>query len=178
MVVRATLVGAWAALLFTGFVRGDAPPTPPFSDVLAENPKLNRWLTVQMPEVGGGPFKSYTASSFLTSQLLWQNGAQALYYATAHPPTWATREEIGVLIAARCGGDGKWHVMKSLRFEAIGKEGGTNVKLTSFDPLGQGHPVVTVTLDQGGRGYSYSESFTYTLEDDNFILHRPGGKNL
>ena len=131
-----------------------------------------------MPEVGGGPLKSYTASTFLTSQLLWQNGPQALYYATAHPPTWATREEIGVLIAARCGGDGKWRVMKSLRFEAIGKESGTNVKLTSFDPTGPGTAVVTVTLDQGGRGYSYSESFTYTLKDDDFILHQPGGKNF
>jgi hypothetical protein len=178
MVVRATLVVAFAALFFAGFVRGDAPPPPHFSDLLAANPKLNRWLTVQMVESGGGPLKSYTASAFLTSQLLWRNGAQALYYATAHPPTEATPEEIGVLIAARRGSDGKWRVMKSLRFEAIGLEGGTNVKLTSFDPLGPGTAVVTVTLDQGGRGYSYSESFTYTLKDDNFILHQPGGKNL
>jgi hypothetical protein len=166
-------------LLVTGPILCRAIDAPQFSDLVAANPKLNRWLVVQMPEdFQGSPPKTYKASAFSTSQLLWQDGTEALYYATARPPTYATPDEVGVLIAARRGVDGNWRVMKSIRFEARGLEGGTKAELTSFDPLGPGTPVVTVTLVQGGRGYSFSESFTYTMKDDNFILHQPGGRNF
>jgi len=153
-------------------VRADAPD---FATLLAANPKLNRWLTVQMVESGGGPKKSYTANAFQTSQILWQRDNRAIYFATARPPTEATQEEIGVLIAARRGASGKWNVMKSIRLEATGGEASTAVEVTSDAAVPSDDvPVITVTLNQGGRGYSYAESFTYSMLDDNFVLHQPG----
>jgi hypothetical protein len=165
-------------ILLTGSIVARSQDAPQFPDLLAANPKLSRWLTVQMREFGGGPLKSYTAHAFLKSQLLWQNGTQAIYYATARPPTEATLEELGVLVAARRDSDGKWRVMKSLRFEAKGIEEAMSAELTSFSHIGAGIPVVTVTLEQGGRESNFSESFTYTMEEDNFILHRPDRPNF
>jgi hypothetical protein len=147
---------------------------PDFTTLLADNPKLNRWLTVQMTIGGGGPEKSYTAALFADSAVLWENGNQALYWATAFPPTEATREELGVLIAARRGASGQWHVMKSVRLQAIGKNADAKAELTSGGiPVEDEGPVVIVTLEQGGRGYGYTEAFTYSMQDDDLILHRP-----
>jgi len=163
-----------AVFLVTGslLVRADAPD---FATLLAVNPKLNRWLTVQMVESGGGPKKSYTATAFETSKILWQKDNQAIYFATARPPTEATQEEIGILIVARSGASGKWNVMKSIRLEATGKYAGTAVEVTSSAAVpSYDVPVITVTLNQGGRGYAYAESFTYSMIDDNFVLHQPG----
>jgi hypothetical protein len=166
-VVVATIFLVVGSLL----VHADAPD---FAILLAANPKLNRWLTVQMVS-GGGPKKSYTATAFETSQILWQKDNQAIYFVTARPPTEATQEEIGVLIAARSGASGRWNVMKSIRLEATGKYAGTAVEVTSSAAVpSYDVPVITVTLNQGGRGYAYAESFTYSMIDDSFVLHQPG----
>jgi len=154
----------------TSFLRADAPD---FTTLLATNPKLNRWLTVLMAEYGGGPNKKYTAPSFETSQVLWQKGCQAVYFATARPPTEATQDEVGVLIAARQGAKGKWNVMRSIRLEAIGKYAHVTADITSSGSMQDGAPVITITLNQGGRGYAYAESFTYTMKDDQFVQHLP-----
>jgi hypothetical protein len=169
--VRSFTAALALLLIATGFLPADAPD---FTTVLAANSKLNRWLTVQMPEYGGGPSKRYTATAFETSQVLWQKNDQAVYFATARPPTEATQDEVGLLIAARRGASGRWNVMKSIRLEAIGKYARATAEVTSSASIPDYDvPVITITLNQGGRGYVYSESFTYTMRDDQFILHLP-----
>ncbi len=156
----------------TLFSRAGAPD---FSTLLASNPKLNRWLTVQMVEYGGGPKKSYTAPRFASSSILWQQGDQAIYWATGNPPTEATNEQFGVLVAARRNAAGIWKVMKSIRLEATGKEALATAETTESASVPEYDvPVIVVTLTQGGRGYAYDESFTYSMKDDDFLLHQPG----
>jgi hypothetical protein len=162
-----------AAFLMAGALLSRAH-APDFSALLVSNPKLNRWLTVQMVEYGGGPKKSYTTSGFASSTILWQQGDTAIYWATGDPPTEATNEQFGVLIAARRNAAGIWKVMKSIRFEAMGKDALATAETTESASVPEYDvPVVVVTLTQGGRGYAYNESFTYSMKDDDFILHQP-----
>ena len=63
-----------------------------------------------------------------------------------------------------------WHISDHRQFTATGKDAGIAAKLTAEtgdgpDQLGTDGfpPVVTVTESQGGRGYSYDLSASYTV---------------
>jgi len=101
--LRSFIAALVVMVVATGLGRAEAPD---FMTLLGANPKLNRWLTVRMAEYGGGPIKQYTVTAFATSRVLWQRDNQAVYFATARPPTEATQDEVGVLMAARQGASG------------------------------------------------------------------------
>jgi hypothetical protein len=173
--IRRVVLAAVFLAIGSLLLRADAPD---FTALLASNPKLNRWLTVQMVEDGDGPKKSYTASGFASSTILWHQGDEAIYWAIGNPPTEATNEQFGVLVAAKRNAAGIWKVMKSIRLEATGKDALATAELTESASVPEYDvPVVVVTLTQGGRGYAYNESFTYSMKDDNFILHQPEGQS-
>ena len=147
---------------------------PSFDDLLISSPPLKKFLTIQMEEYGGGPKKNYTATAFSASTVLWQQANKVIYWATANPPTEATESQIGLLILAETNSDGKWVVLQTLPFKAEGKDAEAKAELTSFaSEPDYDNPVVTVSLGQGGRGYSYTESFTYSLNKGRLNLCQP-----
>jgi hypothetical protein len=96
------------------------------------------------------------------------DGSHAFVFVTAAPPTDATRAAVGVLFLLTHT-KRSWRVADSQRFIATGKYAGVSAELTAR--TGSGYhlgsdgmkPVVTVKVSQGGRGYTYQFSASYTL---------------
>ena len=154
-----------------------AAEQPDFASLRRQNPKLDTFLTLKMEEYGGGPIHSYTAKDFTSSTTLWSSSDKAIIWATAQPPTEATASKIGVVILATLH-DKHWIVSDSICFTATGKYCEAKAEITSSaSTLSYDDPVITITLFQGGRGYSYSEAFTYSLDNGKFILHKPNEKS-
>jgi hypothetical protein len=109
-----------------------------------------------------------TATSIQASVALWSNDSHALVFATAAPPTDATRTAVGVLFLLNRAKD-SWSIVDILRFTATGKEAGVSAELTAGTGVGyvlgsEGmNPIVTVRESQGGRGYAYQLSASYTF---------------
>ncbi|MHA3772538.1 hypothetical protein ACXR0O_13465 [Verrucomicrobiota bacterium sgz303538] len=111
-----------------------------------------------------------TASSIQSSTALWAGESRALVFVTAAPPTEATRSAVGVLFLLTRAQD-RWRIADHLRFTAIGKYAALSAELTA--DTGTGYrlgsegmmPVVTVKESQGGRGYTYELSASYTFEE-------------
>ena len=112
--------------------------------------------------------KPVYATEIEACQVLWKDGDRALLFATAAPPTKATRSRVGVLFLLNHTGSG-WCVADVRRFAAAGKEAGISAILTAGAGTGYSlgsegmPPVVTVTESQGGRGYSRQTSASYLL---------------
>lgn len=110
-----------------------------------------------------------TAPTIESATELWSNDTHGLVFVIAAPPTEATRSSVGALfLLSRSGGS--WRVADVLRFLATGREAKILAELTAFagggselDVEGKA-PVVTVKESQGGRGYSYQSSASYTLK--------------
>jgi hypothetical protein len=108
------------------------------------------------------------ATSTQSSVVLWSNDSHALVFVTAAPPTDATRSAVGVLFLLNYTKK-SWRIADSQRFIATGKEAEVSAELTAG--TGSGYhlgsdgmkPVVTVKESQGGRGYAYQVSASYTL---------------
>jgi hypothetical protein len=103
-------------------------------------------------------------------EVVWSNDSQALVFVKALPPTEATHSTVAALFLVRRTGE-SWRISDSRRFTASGKDAGISVKLTAdtgggTDRLGEDGfpPVVTITESQGGRGYSYDLSASYTIK--------------
>jgi hypothetical protein len=110
-----------------------------------------------------------TASTIESATELWSNNTHGLVFVTAAPVTEATPSSVGALFLLSHQG-GPWHIADVLRFLATGREAKILAELTAFagggsdlDAEGKA-PVVTVTEYQGGRGYSYQSSASYTLK--------------
>ncbi|MEO8206024.1 MAG: hypothetical protein ABI615_07570 [Chthoniobacterales bacterium] len=160
-------------LLGSASLFAQADRIPDFGKLREQNPKLNEFLTTEMGEYGGAPLRSYTAKAFDPSGVLWHSADRAIFWVTAKPPTTATPCTVGALILTIFQND-KWVVRDTIRFTASGKYNAAMAEIsTGFSRPDNDEPVVTVTLSQGGRGYSYRESFTYSLEKTKFRLHRP-----
>ncbi|MCW1924652.1 hypothetical protein OKA05_18955 [Luteolibacter arcticus] len=113
--------------------------------------------------------KPVLAKTIESCEAVWANDSHALVFVKALPPTEATRSVTGVLFLLQRTGD-SWHISDSRQFTATGKDAGISAKLTAAtgsgpDRLGtEGFPpVVTIAESQGGRGYSYDLSASYTL---------------
>jgi hypothetical protein len=110
------------------------------------------------------------AKSIESCQTLWANDSHALVFATAHPPTEASRTVTGVLFVIKRTGD-SWRISDTRQFTATGKGSRISAEQTAEtgggpDRLGEEGlpPVITVTEGQGGRGYFYTQSASYTLK--------------
>lgn len=108
------------------------------------------------------------ATRIESSVALWANDSQALVFATADPPTSATHSAVGVLFLLSHNHK-SWRIADSQRFAATGKDAGVSAELTADTGTGYDlgkermDPVVTVKESQGGRGYAYQISASYTL---------------
>jgi len=109
------------------------------------------------------------ATSIHSAVALWADDSHALVFVTATPPTQATHSAVGVLFLLKHTND-SWRIADHQRFAATGKEAEVSAELTagagSGSHLGSEgmKPVVTVKESQGGRGYAYQISASYTLE--------------
>lgn len=108
------------------------------------------------------------ATSVHTAASLWSDASHALVFATAMPPTEATHSAVGVLFLLSRG-DRFWQIADLQRFTATGKYADVSAELTAG--TGSGYqlgnegmmPIVTVKESQGGRGYGYQISASYTF---------------
>ena len=110
--------------------------------------------------------KSVTALAIDSCDIIWSHDKSALLFATAKPPTIATRSNIGVLFLLVHQRD-HWRVADLLRFTATGRDSGLSAEQTAFagGGLQLGNPVVTVKESQGGRGYAYDTCASYKIVD-------------
>jgi hypothetical protein len=107
-------------------------------------------------------------------EILWTDDSQALVFVTASPKTSATRTKVGVLFFLSVWVKAKWTIEDVKRFTASGKYADVTAKLTSG--VGTGYhlgtenmnAIVTIEETQGGRGYAYFLSASYTLFNDKF----------
>ncbi len=108
------------------------------------------------------------ATSIKSAVALWTNDSRALVFVTAAPLTDATRSAVGVLFLLDRA-NRSWRIVDSQRFTANGKEAEVSAELTAG--TGSGYhlgsdgmkPVVTIKESQGGRGYAYQLSASYTV---------------
>lgn len=126
------------------------------------------------PELGqpGDPKtgRPVVAKAIESGENIWSNDSLALVFVKARPPTEATKSVTGVLFLIKRTGD-SWQISDSKQFTATGKDAGISVQQTAVtgggpDRVGEegSPPVVTITETQGGRGYSYDLSGSYTIE--------------
>jgi hypothetical protein len=102
--------------------------------------------------------------------VIWEGADQAMVFAKAAPKTEATKSMVGVLFLLSTT-KGKWRISDVRKFEAAGKEAGVECELAAYAGTGyhlggkDGEPVVvTVSEDQGGRGYSYLLHGSFVIE--------------
>jgi len=112
--------------------------------------------------------KPVAAPAIKSCDSLWQDDTHALVFAYAMPPLEATNCRVGVLFFLEYT-HGHWSIKDNLRFIATGRDAAVSADLTvgtgSGYKLGDQNmePVVTVTESQGGGGYSYQSSASYTI---------------
>ena len=122
-----------------------------------------------IPELGemdpGEVRPNRIADSMTACETVWSGDQWALVLARARPPTTATPSEIGLLIYLERATTG-WMIKDVCRFTAIGKYALIEAATAGTDRNGimSFPPLVTIKEFQGGRGYSYELSATYTIE--------------
>lgn len=121
------------------------------------------------PETG----KPVTAEAIASCDVLWADEAHAIVFVSAEPPIAATRAVVGVLFLL-VHDNGRWKIADHVRFIATGKYAGITAGLDASSDT-HGHigdenmlPVVTIKESQGGRGYSYNLSGSYTFAGGKF----------
>ena len=130
-----------------------------------------------LPEPGetsvGETRATRTATSLVECVQLWVGDESALIYASARPPTEATPSEVGVVFLIVHQG-GSWRVVDRQRFVAFGKYAKVVVEITSAGhkpEVTPSPPIFTIKEFQGGRGYSYDVSASYTIKDQKITRH-------
>ena len=109
-----------------------------------------------------------SASAIRSSAALWSDDSNAMVFVTAAPRTEATQSVVGVLFLLTQFHE-RWHIFDYIQFIATGKYADVSARLTA--DTGTGYrlgtegmkPVVTITESQGGRGYSYQLSASYSF---------------
>jgi hypothetical protein len=110
--------------------------------------------------------KPVPATDISSCKLLWSDSSQALVLAIASPKTEAARSAAGVMFLLHRI-QGCWQNVDHRHFTAVGKYADVTAKVSNFgysDKPPDGPPLVTITESQGGRGYSYELSATYTIK--------------
>lgn len=103
-------------------------------------------------------------------EAVWEGATHALVFAVATPKTEATPSSVGVLFLLSQSRH-RWSISDLHRFTATGKYAGVTCELTA--DVGSGYqlgeegmrPIVTIKESQGGRGYGYQLSASYTFAD-------------
>ncbi|HZJ14351.1 MAG TPA: hypothetical protein VFD27_04840 [Chthoniobacteraceae bacterium] len=130
---------------------------------------LSALFTVREPGFEGPKTGTLIAATSIQSSVaLWSSDTHAVVFVTATPITDATRSAVGVLFLLNRTRK-SWRIADSLRFTATGKEAEVSAELTAG--TGSGYhlgsdsmkPIVTIKESQGGRGYAYQLSASYTL---------------
>jgi len=103
------------------------------------------------------------AVSVESCDVLWSREASAVVFATANPPTEATKSAVGILFLLRRLHE-RWHIAHYVQFTASGKYAEVTAIVTGDSATGGPQPYFTVTESQGGRGYSYQLSGSYTVD--------------
>jgi hypothetical protein len=109
-----------------------------------------------------------SAASIRSAAPLWSDASHALVFVTATPPTDATHSAVGVLFLLHRSKQ-LWRIADLQRFTATGKYADVSAELTAGTGVGyqlgsEGMmPVVTIREAQGGRGYGYQISASYTF---------------
>jgi hypothetical protein len=112
--------------------------------------------------------KPIVPASLDSCELVWEGATHSLVFATASPKTEATRSVVGVLFLL-FDSNGRWTIADLKRFTATGKYAGVACELTAS--VGPGYklggaddlrPIVTIKEEQGGRGYGYLLSASFT----------------
>lgn len=130
--------------------------------------------TILFPSRVEGPVTKYVAAEFRACKVLRILGHRALVWTEASPQTAATPTVVAGLHLLVME-EGKWRLATSKRFEATGKNAGARVLAETDKRAG---PHVTVTLEQGGRGYHYAQSATYAVRGNDLTLALPEEKRL
>jgi len=133
-----------------------------------------------VPEPGeiapGDTRPTRVATAIVSCDQIWADDHFALIFVTARPPTDATPSEIGTLFLAAQQKDG-WRIVDTQRFLALGKYAKVSAELTAGTGRGYSlgaegfHPIITIKEFQGGRGYSYDLSASYTIKDQKISRH-------
>lgn len=127
------------------------------------------YRTIHFVEHGGGSMVVSTATDFDRVEMSISTTDQRLVFSLASPPSTATKTKVaGVFLLTREGDE--WRVADELRFEASGKGSDASLAVTS---LGVGAPHFTITLNQGGRGHSFSQSASYQIHEGKMVLDLP-----
>lgn len=132
------------------------------------------YKTINFVEYGGGPVRRYTASKLESSEVIYEHADLKIVFTTALPPTTATRTVVAGLFVLRKAEDG-WAISDQKRFEASGRESGAKAEMASTK---RSAPHVTITLLQGGRGVSYSQTASYLVENGTLKLDLPQEKPI
>lgn len=130
-----------------------------------------------LPEPGeiadGETRATRTAATLIGCDQLCSDAQTALLFATARPATDATPSEVGVLFLIVRQNEG-WRVVDHQRFVAFGKYAKVVAELTAAGhkpEVQPSPPIITVKEFQGGRGYSYDLSASYTIKDQKITRH-------
>ena len=130
-----------------------------------------------LPEPGeisvGETRATRTATPLVECVQLWVGDESALIYVSARPPTESTPSEVGVVFFIVHRG-GSWRVADRQRFVAFGKYAKVVAEITSAGhkpKVTPSPPIFTIREFQGGRGYSYDVSASYTIKDQKIIRH-------
>jgi hypothetical protein len=137
------------------------------------NSKTDMAKLFTVPELGQpedpNTGKPVVAASVDSCKLVWEGETHSLVFAAASPDTEATRSVVGVLFLLVRSHD-RWTIADLNRFTATGKyaavtseltaSAGVGYKLSGSDDL---RPIVTIKEEQGGRGYGYLVSASFTL---------------
>lgn len=109
--------------------------------------------------------KPVAAKKIGNCDILWQNEEAAILFASAEPPTRATRSAIGVLLSLKKR-EGQWQIADLKRFIATGKYAMVAAQKASYtEDRHDSAPIISVSELQGGRGYQYSLSDQYDLSE-------------
>ncbi|WP_395741141.1 hypothetical protein [Prosthecobacter sp.] len=150
--------------------RAFVPSATPGSDL------AGLFAVPEMGEVKRG--KPVPARSVQECTELWANEECALVLAVAFPPTEATKSCVGVLFLLRRQ-EGLWRIADLRRFSATGKLARVEAEQTAHAGSGYAlgregmRPVVTVKQWDGGRGYSYGMSSSYTVSGWKLVRMEP-----
>ncbi|HEY4285044.1 MAG TPA: hypothetical protein VGM62_18415, partial [Chthoniobacterales bacterium] len=117
--------------------------------------------------------KPVTPESLDSCEVVWSGATHAFVFAQATPKTTATRSSISVLFLLSRSRH-RWTISDLHRFTATGKYADVTCELTADVGIGyhlgeEGmRPIVTIKEFQGGRGYGYVLSASYTSAGKRF----------
>jgi hypothetical protein len=130
--------------------------------------------TIEFPEFGGGPSRTYQALDILKTVVLHESESLKVILTVAKPPTTATPTTVAGLFILVLK-DGVWTIADSRRFEAVGKDSGAKAEATQSE---RAEPHISLTLHQGGRGHSYAQCASYMVVDSKLKLDTPTEKAI